>query len=71
MAYLSKGIIRCAVICGSVVGLGLLLSACDRPQPMPTATEQEWQQQQSQPAQAPVAPAPESEAPAWPSEPDE
>jgi hypothetical protein len=68
MAYLSKGIIRCAIICGSVVGLSLLLSACDRQQPMPTATEQEWQQQQSQPAQPE---AQERAAPAWPAQPGE
>lgn len=51
MAYLSRGIIRYGVTCGTVVGLGLLLSACDRPQPMPTPTGQEWQQEQPQPAQ--------------------
>ena len=76
MAYIGKGIIRGAVTCGAVAGLGLFVSACDRPQPMPT-TEQEWQPQQTQPAQpetqerAPVAPAPEREAPAWPTEPGE
>ena len=75
MAYLSRDIIRYAVTCGAVAGLGLLLSACDR-QP-PTSTEYEWQQEQPQPAQpetqeqAPVAPAPEREAPTWPAEPGE
>ncbi len=73
MTCLRKGIIRGAVTGGAVAGLGLLLTACDRPQPMP-ATEQEWQPQQTQPAQpetqqrAPVDTAPEREAPAWPRE---
>ncbi len=77
MAYQRRGIIRHVATCGAVAGLGILLSACDRPQPTLTATEEDWQQEQNQPArsvtqeQAPAAPAPERTAPTLPTAPGE